>query len=46
MIRERDVFAGDFDGNVLVGGSDGKIECLAKVVSGEVNVLNESVLAE
>ena len=46
MIRECNIFAGDFDGNVLVGGSDGKIKRLAKVVSGEVDVLNETVLAE
>ena len=46
MIRERDIFAGDFYGNVLVEGSDGNIKRLAKVVSGEVDVLNETVLTE
>ena len=46
MIRECDIFAGDFDGNVLVGRSDDKIKRLAKVVSGEFDVLNETVLTE
>ena len=43
MVWEGDVFAGNIDGNGLIGGSDGKITLLAKVIGGEVGVLDESL---